>query len=419
MGNYYVVKPFFEELHRVFPTAEIVTTFQMSERFCQEENITCLPMELYYAWTPEDLPKARFEYELAKRYHDSGILNKKTPFMDVVTKSDLVIDFSGDIWGQNADAVGPNRFEIGLLKDRTAQLLGKPTAMLAGSPGPFRRDSLLDFAKEVFGNFDLVTNREPVSRRILDDYGFDLTRCYDCACPAFEFEPTSQERIAPLISNSPLQKKDGRLVIGFILCGWNMQKGPFSRTDWTDSEFDVFRESIQRIIQKYNAKFCFLSHSNGFVREPDFSLVHGRDYPIVKRLFDILNNNGVSGSLYLFEGIYSVAETKKIISNFDILVSGRVHGAVAGLSQNVPTVMIDYGHEPKAHKIRGFAEVANVKEYIADPSSYTDVVEKISSCIDHRDEIRQMLAARNKHIRSLVRKNFDLLAEIVVKGASK
>lgn len=413
MGNYYVIKPFFEELHRVFPSANIVTTFQMSECFCREENITCLPMELYYAWTPEDLPKARFEYELAKHYHNSGILNERTPFVDVVMKSDLVIDFSGDIWGQNADAVGPNRFEVGLLKDRTAQLLGKPTAMLAGSPGPFRRDALLDFAREVFGNFDLVTNREPVSRKILEDYGFDLTHCCDCACPAFEFEPASQAQIAPLISNSPLQKKDGRLIIGFILCGWNMQKGPFSRTDWDDREFDVFCESIRRIIQKYNAKFCFLSHSNGFVREPVFSLIHGRDYPIVKRLFDLLNDGKVSDSLYLFEGIYSVEETKKIISNFDVLVSGRVHGAVAGLSQNVPTVMIDYGHEPKAHKIRGFAEVAGVEKYIADPYSGSDLVEKISSCIEHKDEIKRMLVRRNESILSLIRKNFDLLSGTV------
>jgi polysaccharide pyruvyl transferase WcaK-like protein len=39
-----------------------------------------------------------------------------------------------------------------------------------------------------------------------------------------------------------------------------------------------------------------------------------------------------------------------------MLVSGRVHG----LSQHVPTVIIDY--EPKAHKIMGFAKV---EEYVA------------------------------------------------------
>ena len=52
--------------------------------------------------------------------------------------------------------------------------------------------------------------------------------------------------------------------------------------------------------------------------------------------------------------MYMIHATKTIIKNFDMLVSGRIHGAVAALSQSVPTVIIDYGHEPKAHKLIGF-----------------------------------------------------------------
>lgn len=57
------------------------------------------------------------------------------------------------------------------------------------------------------------------------------------------------------------------------------------------------------------------------------------------------------------KGIYTPAETKGIISHFDMLVSGRVHAAVAALSQSVPTTIIDYGHEPKAHKLKGLLKL--------------------------------------------------------------
>src|SRR5690606_32986551 len=106
-------------------------------------------------------------------------LTNSTPYIDEVQKADLVIDFSGDIWGDNADFLGEDRFYVGLCKDRVAQLFGKKTVMIAGSPGPFSADKNLGFAKEVFSHFDLVTNRESISRGILSSYGFDLANLYD------------------------------------------------------------------------------------------------------------------------------------------------------------------------------------------------------------------------------------------------
>ena len=413
MGNFYVIKPFFEEIHRVFPSAEILTTFQMSEEFCRHEKISCLPMELYYSWQDTDLPNAERELELAAGFAKNGKLEETTPYIDAVLNADLVIDYSGDIWGRNADSVGPNRFLVGLLKDRVAQLLGKPTAMLAGSPGPFNRDETLPLAQEVFRNFNLVTNREPISRFVLAEYGFDLSKCHDCACPAFAFSPASSGNFESIIDNTPLAGKRDGLVLGFALCGWNMAQGPFNRTDWADHEFSSFANAIREIVRKYRAHICFISHSNGFESVPKFKLIHGRDFPIVKQLFEILKKSDIRESLYLFDKIFSPDDTKTLIGKFDVLVSGRVHGAVAGLSQCVPTVIIDYGHEPKAHKLRGFASVVGMDDYVANPASSADLVNKISNCIDNSDLIRKKLHSRNTEIKKLINKNFDLLKSII------
>ncbi|MDY0393098.1 MAG: polysaccharide pyruvyl transferase family protein, partial [Candidatus Bipolaricaulis sp.] len=372
IGNYYIIEPFFRELHRVFPTATIVTTMQMTDRFCKEEKISCVPMEYYYGWKDNDLEIAEKEFGIATIYHETGKLIDTTPYIEEILNSDLVIDFSGDIWGVNADLVGKNRFLVGLLKDRVAQLLGIKTAMLAGSPGPFKNDNLLPFAKTVYENFTLVTNREELSREVLETNGFNLDKTKDLACPAFMFEASEREKIISYIENTPILTSK-KPTIGFILCGWNMPTAPFDKWPREDSEFNVFIDAIKYIINQFDVNVCLMSHSNGFELPPNFKLIHGRDYVFAEKLYKLLNKTEISDSVFILDEIYSPAETKAIIREFDMLVSGRVHGAVAGLSQAIPTVIIDYGHEPKAHKLMGFAKVAGIEEYVANPTDYPDL----------------------------------------------
>ncbi|MCS3165578.1 polysaccharide pyruvyl transferase family protein [Bacteroides fragilis] len=134
----------------------------------------------------------------------------------------------------------------------------------------------------------------------------------------------------------------------------------------------------------------------------------------MQQLYNILHDSDVGGAVFLMKGIYTPAETKGIISHFDMLVSGRVHAAVAALSQSVPTTIIDYGHEPKAHKLKGFAEVAGVEEYVADPISVDDMIRKVDRCWNNRSEIHSFLIERNKQIISDIKKNFDLLPSLLL-----
>ena len=423
IGNYYIIEPFFRELHRVFPLAVIKTTFQMTDTFQENEHIQSVPMEEYYAWTDSDLSQAYKEFSIASIYDETGGLIDTTPFIEEVLNSDLVIDYSGDIWGANADLVGKNRFLIGLLKDRVVQLLKRPIAMIAGSPGPFNTDSLLPFAQEVYNNFDLVTNRESISVEVLRSYGFkgkNIEDCYNLACPAFMFEPASQEEVHKHIQNELFFQQSNK--VGFVICGWNLLKGPFSRTDWTDDEFAQYVSLIQHLVIKHGTQIYLMSHANGFTppqkeffagAEKHLDLFHGRDYPLVERLYNILRQTSVASSVHILTGVYSPAITKGIISNFDMMISGRVHAAVAGLSQNVPTMIIDYGHEPKAHKLKGFAQVAGVADYVVDPANTQNMIEVADRCWENRTSIHTFLTQRNIEIRKLAKQNFDLLKSLI------
>ena len=413
IGNYYIVEPFFRQLHRVFPDADIITTLQFSTEFCSREKVTCVPLSCYYAWNDEDLSIAKKEYEIALEYSKTGVMSDVTPYIGFVMTSDLIVDFSGDMCGKNADFLGPNRFLVGLLKDRVAQLLGKPTVMLASSPGPFNNDDTLGFVHEVCMNFKAIENREAISKDVMQSYGFDISNVSDYACPAFIFDAATIEETKTACPENFLYEKN-RPIVGFFLCGWNMLQGPFNRTDWRDDEFECYVSLLSHMIEKFDVDVCFMSHSNGFVLPPQFQPIHGKDYLLEEIMFRLMSEAGYANHVHLLTGIYSPAVTKGIVRQFDMHISGRIHGAVSALSQSIPTLIIDYGHEPKAHKLRGFAKVADVEDCIATPGRPTNLIEKAEYIWNNKSAISDRLKKRNiEYIRPLIEKMFDDLQNII------
>jgi len=415
IGNYYIIEPFIRELHNAFPEANIKTTLQMTERFCRDENIEILPMELYYGWKRNELESVEKELRISEVFKETGRPGESTPYIDAVNWSDLVIDFSGDIWGDNANFLGPDRFEIGLLKDQIAMNLGKKVVMLAGSPGPFTDDKTKHIALNVYKEFDLVTNREPISTELLKLDGFDVGRTHSLACPAFLFEPAAGEAVEELLTKEGLGRElRSKPVVGFILCGWNFEKGPFDKWPRDDHDYIKFAEAIEYLTEELNVSVCLMSHSNGFDLPPSsFKLKQGRDYPVIKQLQKVISDRGIAKGVFSLDGIYDAWQTKAIVGSFDMLVSGRVHAAVAGLSQSVPTVIIDYGHEPKAHKLEGFASVASVSDFVANPACLESLIEKIQLCWFDLENYRCSLDIEIPKVKELARRNFSMLKELL------
>lgn len=408
IGNFYIMEPFFRLLHETFPNAEVQTTFQMSKSFCKKANVECVSMDLYYGWN-DDLNRVNKELEIAENYLETGSLMETTPYIDLVKQMDLVIDFSGDIWGDNADFLGDDRFYVGLAKDRIAQIFAKRTAMIAGSPGPFSEGKTLEFAKKVFENFDLVTNRENISKGLLEDYGFNTSKTKSLTCPAFRFQPCPLPEIEDFDKISRILSPK-RKSIGFLICGWNFIEGPFDKWPRPDSDYDVFVETIEKFSNEIDADIYLMSHSNGFPIPPaEFKLIHGRDYPIMKQLQSILEQRGKAKNIFMLDEIYNAWQTKAILGQFDAVISGRVHAAVGAMSQYVPTVVIDYGHEPKAHKLKGFAECAGQLEFLAQPDKLDDLYNKMLKLWKNKQEVKLSLEATIPEVKIKAKENLSLL----------
>lgn len=414
IGNYYIIEPLFRELHRVFEDAEIVTTFQMTDEFVQKEKVKVLPMDMYYSWQEDDLQKAQQEYELAKNGTDASAY---TAYMKAVKRSQLLINVSGDMWGDNAEHVGKDRFLVDLYKMRTAQLLGIKTVLFAGTPGPFSDENTIDFAKEVYSSFDMIVNREPTSTANMKKWGFWSANVRDYACPAFLYTPEltkeKDDELQDILKSIRGEKK----IVGFTIGGFNMPVGPYDMWPREDWQYEVFAEIIEYIINECQAKVVMISHTNGFELPPHFKLINGRDYPILNQLKEIVvqrKNIRNRDDLILLKGPYLPKLTKSVIGNFDMMVTGRVHASVAAVSQNVPTVFLNYEKNfIPSTKMYGFADLAGVGEFVCEPRNKEKILETIGDCIENLEEVRKRLARNIPEVKEKAHRAFDDMKQLI------
>jgi len=414
VGNYYIIEPFFRELHRVFPNANIFTTFQMTNEFSQREKVTCLPMDYYYSWSENDLNKALKEYAIAELFHRTGQIVETTPYIDQVFISDMIIDLSGEMWGDKANPVGKDRMLVNLLKMRTAQLLGKPTILFAASIGPFSESRTNELAKITFENYTLVTSREQETTRLLKQNGFQINHVKEYPCPSFLFEPAKECDMQEIYRNEKISDSL-KPTIGMVVCGFNMTEPPYDKWPRMGEEYTQFALAIEHMVNDLNARVVLMSHSNGFVKEPNFKLQPGRDYPIVKQLQEVVAKRGIVKNMedvLCIDHAYIPSQTKAIIGQFDLFVTGRMHASVASVTQNVPTVFIMHGQGPKSTKILGFSSIVGLSEYVSYPVA-DDMIKKIDNCFYNRNSIRNRLMSRIPMIQDRARKGFDALKEIV------
>lgn len=418
IGNYYILVPLFRKLHQYFKGADIATTLQLTDEFLRKENIIPLPLEYYYAWRENgiDVQVALQELAIAEIYSQTGELIETTPFINEILKSDLIINFSGDMWGDNSASMGDKRFFVDLLKFRTAQLLGKKTALFASSPGPVTEEKTLQLAKIVYRNFDAVINREGLSINILKDSGFDTSKTYSFACPAYTFDKSYYPESVD--SNKICEAENitnGQKNIGFILATYSLAGHSYSEWQREESDFNEYVELIEYIINTKHVRVLLISHSNGFEFKPDFKRIHWRDYKMISQLYEILEkrNNIDMNYLWKVDNIYYPWEMHTLIGNLDMLISGRVHGAVAGLGQSIPTLAFDYKNGPLAHKMFGFFKVIGMEDYVI-PRNDFDFIKYFNKVYNNLDEISNQLSHNLIYVKENVDKGFIKLKELLL-----
>lgn len=352
LGNAYVAYGFFGLLRRWFPQARISTTLEFSSGFLARYSLTQLPKELWDSGPQWGLSDARADRISAERLGPHGFYEPSSSYLQAVIDADVVLDLSGDMWGDNANEIHAHRFETGLLRILTAQILGKKTALVASSPGPFSDEALNGLAGEVLRGYDLVLNRESKSTAVLETTFGPIVEARSRSCPSVEFITTVKEKIG--INATPSMQP----TIGFSICGWNLP-GSY----WRDTQIDpILLKELSTLVHNLamfsGARMVLFSHANGFqldsAKKTDLP---GRDYELARQIFDDVKNSSKGLMVELEQQVLGPEKTIELISDFDLLISGRAHGCLAGLALGVPTVMVDYANGARAHKTRGFMDL--------------------------------------------------------------
>lgn len=398
VGNYYIVEPLFRLLHKYYPEAKIATTFQMDDDFIRRENVNVVPMSLYYAWRHDDVENAEKDVEIAQMYAANIEPVELTPYLSCIKDADLIINVSGDMWGANAEHVGHERFYVDCLKMKAAQILNKRTVLYAVTPGAFPAEQY-DLAKDVFSKFDLVVIREKISFRNLEKWGFPLDNVVWAPCPSFLFDIDSNytSKWTELIEHA------GKKVVGFTFGGFNMPAGPYDMWPRENAQYDVFIKIAEHIINDLDCKICIFSHTNGFELPPNFKLINGRDFVILKRLYELLTekNKCYKDNIILIDEPLLPVQLKTLIGKMDMLVTGRVHASVAATSQCIPTVFMEYDRRViYSDKMLGFSQQLGLEDYVCMPGSYDQVEACVDRCFDNRQKVKKQLEMKMPEIKA-------------------
>ena len=169
---------------------------------------------------------------------------------------------------------------------------------------------------------------------------------------------------------------------------------------------DAFVETISELHEHQRSlSFCLIPHdSRGEVS----------DVALAQSVFDALPAQ-VRDSSYLVQFPITAAQAKAIVSYVDCVFSGKMHLAIACLSQCIPVGCITY----QGRKFEGLFCHFGLEGVTVEPHGSVNpavLVPFIRSIIDRRDALREQIRARLPAVRALAMKNCELALPATLNG---
>jgi len=284
--------------------------------------------------------------------------------------SDVVINTGGD------HLSGENFGLTSLLNISYAILLDKPIVLYAESLGYYQNSFFSFIANQVLNRTTLITVREDLSKKYLEQNKITKPKVYLTADSAFNLEPVSQSSVLEILLNESIDVNH-KPIIGINPSGLISQYRKSSSKDSNEEIVSIFARLIDSVIEKFNANIIMIPH----VYTEKVS-----DKKIISKIYNLVTNKS---NVNIIQNEYNAKELKGIIGICDLFVGARMHATIAATSMYVPTVGIAYSH--KMYGIIG--QMLKQENYIIDIKdlSYDILMNKICDCWNNRNIIKQDL----------------------------
>ncbi len=274
-----------------------------------------------------------------------------------------------------------------------------PVAFLAQSIGPFHTPAEARSWSDVARRASLVTVREAVSYEyVVSHLGLPERLVHLTADPAFLLALPEADRLAEL--RHAYRLGEGQPVVA--VCPSQV----IARLADVDPErhIETWLALIRSIRDDIGARVLVISHVQGVASHSDDALLAAR----------LLQQLGPDAAISAAAG-YTASEFKGLISGCSMLITERMHPAIAGLSTGVPTVAVRYSIKADGimRQVMGpelGEELLVPVEAFLDPSNAI----RVSQCAwRRRSEVAGVLSVRIPEVQALAARNFDLIAEVM------
>lgn len=326
-------------------------------------------------------------------------LSKKIGIDVSISKNSKLYDYyaADVVINSGGDHLSGEKFGLSsLLNISYAILLDKPVFLYGESLGYYKNPAFNFIAKSIFNRTKVITVREKLSKKYLDDQGVAKPKVYLTADSAFNLTPAPKDNVLDILSK---EKIDGikRPIIGINASGLISKY----KTNGSSEEdiIVMFAEVIDAVSKNLGANVILIPH------------VYSKSVNDTTELNAIYNQIRDKSRTYMIKAEYSASELKGIIGLCDLFIGARMHSTIASTSMLVPTVGIAYSH--KMHGVIG--DMVGQEKYIIDVDEldYDKLFSTINEAWESRDKIRYELETKIPHIKEKAMLNGKYVKELV------
>ena len=329
-----------------------------------------------------------WKYQLIGKLYNSRLITKS---LQAFQQSNAVLSTGGDIFSSTYGSLARHLAPLKL-----AASLAKPIFLVGHSIGPFENQSEYNAFSKTMKYVQLITVRESLSLRYLEDMKLKDTRIELTADPAFCLEP-KMEQVENIFRSYNIPR--GKTLVGVAP---SQGISYFSGIPYKNHLNDLLE--LLKFLIELNCHVVLLPHVH-------LSSVFHDDRIICERLYRKL---GFPEKVTVISLTHSAEEIRAMVSKFDLMIAERMHAAIASLSQNVPTFVV--GYSVKAEGILGdIFGFDSLEDYMISVKKME--AEKLKECamnlLDRRCEVAKHLSKVIPYIKEKARRNFTLIMDIL------
>lgn len=367
----------------------VLSSFEYQEDSLSDwgDDLKIIPAKSNAVWT-----KYSFDWFLAKLYRrisrDKEWDLVLKPITRDIAAADVVLSVGGDNYTDDyVDYYDPLRYYLQLnrfVKDRKKKLV-----IWGASVGPFKKTERLDYVVECLNLADLLTIRESISFKYLQQLGVrNIQRVAD---PAFllPVEPVDD----PVLGHM----KDSEFL------GFNISPliADYLSTKGKHYVVEECAKFLDEVLNNTNRQVLLVPHV--FKKEPSNN----------DRIFmeQIRSSMAKKSRCHLPQKDYNCKELKFLISKCRYFMGARTHSTIAALSTGVPTISI--GYSQKAQAIN--QDVFNHLDYVLDYKNLTSVTlkDKFDFLVSDESRARKSLELALPAVKDLSWRNFECLEKLI------